>query len=114
MSSAKGEKGAAIAGALIGAISGNTYDQRTASSAWESAGNKEKVIKEFGSRISVLQKWYVDGLVRLGVQVDISEDSSSSSSSQSSGSWYQTGWLWVALICFWPLGLYGIYKRYLS
>ena len=26
--------------------------------------------------------------------------------------WYNTGWLWVALICFWPLGVYGIFKRY--
>ena len=121
LSGAKGEKGAAIAGALIGAISGNTYDQRRASDAWQSAGDKEKVIKEFGSRISVLQQWYDDGLVRLGVKVETSKDVSSSSSSSSStssskkehnGEWYNTWVLWLVLLLFWPAGLYGIYKRY--
>ncbi|TBW46402.1 hypothetical protein EZI54_23230 [Marinobacter halodurans] len=30
---------------------------------------------------------------------------------QTKREWYQTGWLWVWLIVFWPVGLYGLWKR---
>tara|TARA_B100001758_G_C17887149_1_gene341729 strand:+ start:377 stop:523 length:147 start_codon:yes stop_codon:yes gene_type:complete len=26
--------------------------------------------------------------------------------------WYNTGWVWFWLIFFWPVGLYGLIKRF--
>ena len=67
---ASGAQGAAIASGLIGAFSGNKYDQRRASNAWQEASAQKKVIATFSTQISSLKQFYIDGLVRLGVEVE--------------------------------------------
>jgi len=67
---ASGAQGAAIASGLIGAFSGNKYDQRRASNAWQEAAAQKKVIATFSTQISSLKQFYIDGLVRLGVEVE--------------------------------------------
>jgi hypothetical protein len=67
---ASGAQGAAAIGGLIGAFSGNKYDQRRASNAWQEASSQKKVIQQFSDQISSLKQFYVDGLIRLGVEVE--------------------------------------------
>lgn len=31
--------------------------------------------------------------------------------SQKKQKWYNTGWVWVALVLFWPIGVYGLLLR---
>jgi tetratricopeptide (TPR) repeat protein len=80
---ASGQQGAAVAGALIGAISGNKYDQRRAGNAFASASARKAQIKKYSEIISPLKAKYVEGLVRLGVisEEDKAKEIASSASS---------------------------------
>tara|TARA_B100000780_G_C21123553_1_gene455384 strand:- start:1216 stop:2367 length:1152 start_codon:yes stop_codon:yes gene_type:complete len=72
---ASGAQGAAIAEGLIGAFSGNKYSRerafKDAGNSYQAAANQKKIIKEFSSKISILKEWYVSGLIRLGVEVEV-------------------------------------------
>ena len=71
---ASGAQGAAIAEGLIGAFSGNKYSRerafKDAGNSYQAAANQKKIIKEFSSKISILKEWYLNGLIRLGVEIE--------------------------------------------
>ena len=108
------EQSAAISGAILGALSGNKHDQRKANDSWNSASARKEQIKNFSSQITSLKSKYIDGLIRLGVMTEEEKEEKEETNKLISkgGSWYNTGWVWVVLILFWPIGLYGLIMRY--
>ena len=40
------------------------------------------------------------------------EDESYIDNAKAKSKWWNTGWLWVVILFFWPVGLYGLYRRY--
>lgn len=85
---ASGAQGAAIAEGLIGAFSGNKYSRerafKDAGNSYQAAANQKKIIKEFSSKISILKEWYLNGLIRLGVEVETQQAIKESGSTKKS------------------------------
>ena len=71
---ATGAQGTAMAEGLIGAFSGNKYSRerafKDAANSYQEAAERKKIINQFGSKIKSLKQFYIDGLIRLGVDVE--------------------------------------------